>query len=54
MKNIAFAAIGLTALALSACASRYDDGYYDRYGYSSQLSRRYLWRSRPRRRSQSL
>ena len=34
MKTIAFAAVGLTALALSACASRYDDGYYSRYGYS--------------------
>jgi len=34
MKTIAFAAIGLTALALSACASRYDDGYYGRYHYS--------------------
>jgi len=33
MKIIAFAAIGLTALALSACAGRYyGDGYYDRYG----------------------
>src|SRR5580765_3290763 len=32
MKTIAFAALGLTALALSACAGRYYDGYYDRYG----------------------
>ena len=33
MKPIALAAIGLMAVALSACASRYYDGYYDRYGY---------------------
>jgi len=32
MKKIAIIAIGLTALGLSGCASRYD-GYYDRYGY---------------------
>lgn len=32
-KILAFAAVGLTALTLSACASRYyGDGYYDRYG----------------------
>jgi hypothetical protein len=30
MKTIAFAAIGLSALVLSACAPY---GYYDRYGY---------------------
>jgi len=33
MKKIAIVALGLTGLALSACASRYSDGYYDRYGY---------------------
>ena len=33
MKTIVFAAIGLTALALSGCVSRYDSGYYDRSGY---------------------
>ncbi|HEX4636663.1 MAG TPA: hypothetical protein VH189_10815 [Rhizomicrobium sp.] len=33
MRTIAFAAIGLMSLALSACAGRYYDGYYDRYGY---------------------
>jgi hypothetical protein len=33
MKKIAIVAIGLTALALSACAPRYYDRY-DRYGYS--------------------
>jgi len=33
MKTIILAAIGVSALALSACASRYDGGYYDRYGY---------------------
>lgn len=33
MKTIAFAAIGLMSLALSACAGRNYDGYYDRYGY---------------------
>jgi hypothetical protein len=32
MKTIAFVAISLTALALSGCAGRYYDGYYDRYG----------------------
>ena len=32
MKNIAITAIGLTALALSACAPSYYDRY-DRYGY---------------------
>jgi len=32
MKKIAIVAIGLTALALSACAPRYYDRY-DRYGY---------------------
>lgn len=38
MKNIALVAIGLTALALSACAPRYYDRYdrYDRYGYYGQ------------------
>jgi hypothetical protein len=36
MKKIAIVAIGLTALAISACAPRYYDRYdrYDRYGYS--------------------
>src|SRR5690348_5634033 len=33
MKTIILAAIGVSALALSGCASRYDGGYYDRYGY---------------------
>lgn len=33
MKKIAIVAIGLTALAISACAPRYYDRY-DRYGYS--------------------
>ena len=37
MKKKTFAAaaltIGLAGVALSACASRYSDGYYDRYGY---------------------
>ena len=33
MRTIILAAIGVSALALSACASRYD-GYYDRYGYN--------------------
>ena len=33
MKNIALIAMGLTALALSACAPRYYDDRYDRYGY---------------------
>ena len=32
MKKIAIVAIGLTALAISACAPRYYDRY-DRYGY---------------------
>ena len=32
MKKIAIIAVGLTALALSACAPRYYDRY-DRYGY---------------------
>jgi hypothetical protein len=35
MKKIAIVAIGLSALAISACAPRYYDRYdrYDRYGY---------------------
>ena len=35
MKTILFAAIGVTVLALSACAPSYYDRYdrYDRYGY---------------------
>jgi hypothetical protein len=45
MKTIAFAAVGLTALALSACASRgydgYYDGYYDRYGANHGYHDRY-------------
>ncbi len=32
MKTFALAAIGITAVALSACAGRYYDRY-DRYGY---------------------
>ena len=38
MRNIALAAIGVTVLALSACAPSYYDRYdrYDRYGYSSR------------------
>ena len=34
MKKIAIVAIGLTAVAISACAPRYYDRY-DRYGYDS-------------------
>jgi hypothetical protein len=34
MKTIALAAISITVVALSACAPRYYDGYYDRYGYN--------------------
>ena len=49
MKTIAFAAIGLTALALSACASRSYDGYYDRYGaYHGYHDRYYGYSDRDR------
>jgi len=44
MKKIAFVAIGLSALALSACAPRYYDdgyGYRDHYGYYSDRDRYY-------------
>ena len=48
MKTIAFAAIGLTALALSACASRSYDGYYDRYGAYHGYQDRYYGRDQYR------
>jgi hypothetical protein len=40
MKTLALAAIGITAVALSACAGRYYDRYdrYDRYGYYGDRS----------------
>ena len=47
MKPIAFAAIGLMAVALSACASRYD-GYYDRYGYYHSYRGHYEYTDRDR------
>jgi hypothetical protein len=50
MKTIALAAIGATALALSACAGGYYDRYdrYDRYGYygDRSYSERYYDRDR--------
>ena len=46
MKTILLAAVGFSALALSACASRYDDGYYGRYGYHSSYRDGYYDRDR--------
>jgi hypothetical protein len=48
MKTIALAAIGLTAVALSACAGGYYDRYdrYDRYGYYDRYDRGYYDRDR--------
>ena len=48
MKPIALAAIGLMAVALSACASRYNDGYYDRYGYYHSYRGHYEYTDRDR------
>lgn len=48
MKTIAFAAIGIAAVALSACAGRYydDRGYYGSRGHVEYSDRGYYDRDR--------